>query len=230
MNFRFTISGKLVPSNRRRGIDIRLSYPPDTAVRGEFPAVYGTIDNRAAVTFPGAFFPIWSSIDPALVAPGQKTLEQRAEIDRIAVDFAAQVTHIKIEFPRRDPLQIETGSMSEPVASLRRCVDRLVAGWGLEPGRYWTLAREATPLPETVKAASDALSALSVPRGITSIPVRVRIDKSGQATECIVQIAFSARVTNLICAGLMGRYTPALDAEGHPVASLYITSMYLYGG
>ncbi|OYX09053.1 MAG: hypothetical protein B7Z08_06895, partial [Sphingomonadales bacterium 32-68-7] len=156
-NFQFTVTGKLVPFKRGSGTDIRLAFTPDSVMREKFPVVHGQIGSRASVTFPTGFFPVLSTIDQALLAPGQRTPAQRAELDRIGLEFVRGVTDISIEFPLREPLKILTGSMAEPLARLRACVDKLNVKWGLDPEARRTFIRDSAPLPETFAAARQAL-------------------------------------------------------------------------
>ena len=54
-----------------------------------------------------------------------------------------------------------------------------------------------------------------------SIPIRVMIDATGQATACVVQVATTEEIRQRACRGPMGAYEPALDAEGRPVPRVF---------
>ncbi|HEY6814761.1 MAG TPA: hypothetical protein VI168_04395 [Croceibacterium sp.] len=225
-SFSFLISGKLVPYTSDPTTWIGLAYSGDTAARDKFEVNRGRLGSATFVSFPARFFPAPDQVDPALRAPGEKTPEQRAAIQRLATEFADRTTHITVDFGR-GPLQLETGSMAQPLADLRACVDGLIAGWGVDPASYRTESRGTSPLPDTMAKVWEVLSVTRVRReGAVYLAARVAVDEAGQPSQCVVQTRIvSETFDSRLCASLLGPYAPALDANGLPVSSLYFLTI-----
>ena len=224
--YRVMISGDLVPgSDANRLTDFRVGYSPDTRQRERFgPTMVGKFMDENAVSFVRAFLPDSPTADQA---------------DRLGSEFERSVTHMTLEFRLGKPFQLDTGSMAAPFAAMHRCVDNLIASWGIDPDEYRTLSRpvQVGELPESwnrIELAAqnshpspserrDRRMAQSVtsPRAGDITPVRVMIDATGQPTACVVQAAFASEAyTQSVCGVLTDhRYQPALNADGEPVAS-----------
>jgi hypothetical protein len=68
-------------------------------------------------------------------------------------------------------------------------------------------------------------------RGLDAyVPVRLSIDASGNATNCVIQQASIDAASQAVCKNLVGKFEPALDKDGHPVPSIFNTGvMYSVG-
>lgn len=225
--YRILITGDLVQAPTVVPItQVRVGYSPDTREREQFYAMAGKSGDQKAISFTNGFLPDPRTLDPALPVPAagvELTPEQVRALDRIAGDFESRVTYLTVQFALRKPVQLNTGSMAAPFAAMHKCVDDLVASWGLDPAQQWALSRRPQPHPETVREVERNYPPSQASRGLGAfVPVRVMVDEAGQATRCVVQVAVvDEAFKESACKGLSGSYEPALDAEGRPVASVF---------
>lgn len=221
------ISGDLVPgSGVNPVIGFRLSYSPDTAERALFQVPIGKFDRDNAVSFKPGFLPYElpaMSPDSLQAADGPESTFQRS------------ITHVTVEFARRAPFRLDTGSMVAPFAAMDRCVDDLVASWGIDPAEYRAHSQQARlggSSPGLMEPADPSNAAAwnerhknkilaSTPAGRGAIPVRVMLDAAGRPTACALQVSYASEAyEQAVCEMLREvAYRPALDARGHPVAS-----------
>jgi hypothetical protein len=89
------------------------------------------------------------------------------------------------------------------------------------------LTRKPAINPNTVRAIQrDYHVSMLIAETSAYLPVRVMVDAGGMATACVIQSEGAPEpFRKSVCDGLMGTYQPALDAAGHPVASVYHTSV-----
>jgi hypothetical protein len=126
--YRVMLSGGLVPgSDAARMTELRVGYSPDSAERERFTLFVGKFGEDNAVSFGRGFLP--DLPQPAADPAGA---------------FQRSVTHMTLEFKLRKPLQLNTGSMAAPFAAMHRCVDDLIASWGIDPTQH--RARSRPPL------------------------------------------------------------------------------------
>ena len=83
------------------------------------------------------------------------------------------------------------------------------------------------PKRSTIRRVQGWFPFTELARGTPAfVSVRVMVDSSGRVTDCIVQSeGVDESFTNAVCKGLARGYEPALDADGHPVASVYSNSV-----
>jgi len=231
--YRVMISGDPVPRGFNVPItEVRVGYSPDTQRREQLTAMTGTSGETTAASFTGGFLPDPRTLDQALLVP-QPTPEQVKEADRISEEFENAVTHVTVQFGLRKAYQLNTGMMAAPFAAMDKCVDDLISSWGFDPAAHWTRMSGPAPIPETLEALQRSFPPRPARDRIGSfLPVRVSVDETGRATHCVVQLAtIEETYKQSICEGLSGRYVPALDAAGQPIASFYLTtSIYQLGG
>ncbi len=124
--YRVMLSGDLVPgSDAARMTELRVGYSADTRARERLTMFVGRFGDKNAVVFGRGFLPEGGSDD----AGGS------------ARAFERSVTHVTLDFKLRDPLRLDTGSMAAPFAAMERCVDDLLASWGIDPAVHRALAR-----------------------------------------------------------------------------------------
>src|SRR5205085_44090 len=83
--------------------ELRVGYSPDTRPRQKFWAMTGTAGDAKAVWFRAAFLP-----DPPMPGPDY--------IDA----FERGIISMTVQFGEHEPLRLETGSMAEPFAAMRK--------------------------------------------------------------------------------------------------------------
>ncbi len=160
---------------------------------------------------------------PAMVIP---PYDREAE-----QEFAATIRGIALNEGLLQPIRIEIGSLGGAIEALQACTDDLLRSWGLDWEAHQTMTRRAAPVGPAYEW---------IPRGTVgfqdfgkfggaSNPFRVMVDASGQPTSCHVHWpTLEARQNDAICEAIMenGEFTPALDADGEPMASYWMTDFF----
>lgn len=149
--------------------------------------------------------------------------------------FADGVDGIEITGGVVDPVELNTGGLKPVMAALQACTDDLVKYWGIDSEKQKTLTRPALP---------DGDSSKWLPQGTIGFgdfarltggvnQVRLLVDVEGNPSDCMVFYPTLAADTNKkMCDALMANahFKPALDANGQPFASYFMTSpMFLAG-
>jgi hypothetical protein len=203
---------------------LRIGYSPDTRERERFWATAGTVGEANAVWFRAAFLP-----DPPM--PGPDYIES----------FERGITSITVQFGEHQPLRLDTGSMAEPFAAMRKCLDNLIASWGLDPVQHWAQSRPVLParLPKGYRTLAttprsdhpgyternDAVRVQAINRNGDMYPLRLMVDATGHPTACVVQVPVSEAQRKTWCDFNAGPFVPALDAAGKPMASVYLVEV-----
>jgi hypothetical protein len=147
--------------------------------------------------------------------------------------FAAGITGIEFNQGLTQPVRLETGSLRAAITALQACEDDLLRTWGLDWEKHQTMTRRAVPdgrasdwIPAGTIGFGDFPS-LSAGRN----PFRVMVSAEGQPTDCkALWASLDASKNERVCNAIMehGRFLPALDAAGQPMASYWIVD-YLFG-
>jgi hypothetical protein len=147
-------------------------------------------------------------------------LPLEAGIDRITVAAA------------NTKLVLETGSIAPAMEAMRKCMDQVIQGWGLNPAVQSKLSRSAKPLKEdalnALIAADDPPPAVRALGGIARVHIRTMVDATGAPVECKTlptdQVPeFKVKACEIILKN--AQFAPALDANGVAVPSYFATSV-----
>jgi len=165
----------------------------------------------------------------SLATPGQAGDQAtgdatQAEQDAAELVGAAAVTAIGFGSGLTGPVRIETGSLRNAVEVLQSCGYDLLSSWGLDGDKHRTLSRRAMPPPEPILADGTIPFGEYPALAGNSNMVRVMVDASGAPTACAIHFAtLSEGVNTRLCSQVMANagFTPALDAEGQPIASYW---------
>jgi len=168
------------------------------------------------------------SAPPAPGAPPPAPGTPAPPYDRAAeLEYAAAITGIELTSGLTHPVRLETGSLRAAVQALQACTDDLLLTWGLDWQAHQTMTRRAAPegnawewVPQNLVAFRD-FPAFTAGRN----PFRVLVSAEGRPTACAAQWpSLSADKNATICEAIMenGRFTPALDATGQPLASYWM--------
>ncbi len=142
------------------------------------------------------------------------TLGEESAVRSIAISANGTETHI-----------FETGSLAEPLAAMRNCMDDLLTSWGVDP----KVQLQRLPLPEGSKTrwiTDDDFPPLAWTENRGGVvKFRLAVDAVGFPTVCVVQEeAVGGKDLGAHTCKLMmqrARFKPALDRDGKPVAYFF---------
>jgi hypothetical protein len=126
---------------------------------------------------------------------------------------------------------LEVGRMHAPLEAMRTCTRELVTHWGLDPTVQDTLSRRASPIRQVdwARRTIDAYPIAMIRQNKSArLPIRLIVGADGKPTSCVAGKGFAdPAFETAACASSMryARFEPALDAEGQPVASYFITTI-----
>ncbi|MEN9682345.1 MAG: hypothetical protein RLZZ427_96 [Pseudomonadota bacterium] len=128
--------------------------------------------------------------------------------------------------PVMGTLLFQTNTLPRAMIEMRKCGDSMVREWGFDPDQQAALLRQPEPAsPHQKWVTFDDVKRLHLARDqVGRFDYRLDIDAAGLPTGCHVVRTFSDPViAQKICAVLLkrGRFIPALDATGKPIASFW---------
>lgn len=190
----------------------RSRFLPDGPERTQDLAAYGAYgEGVEAVMFPDDVFG---------GLPGPWVDTQRDERER-------SITGLQIESTFKEDFILQTGELHRPMTAMRTCLDDLLRSWKIDPEVSRTLSRPATPVDINRWAAPIRRlfpTGLYYVSGTPSVVFRLLIDDVGNVESCKVQRPVVHQdYEDEICGIILKRakFSPALDAAGQPVRSLY---------
>jgi len=140
---------------------------------------------------------------------------------------AAAAGTITLRGAFRDTLTLQLGSLEKPIAALNACIEELTSHWGIDVDAHKSLTRPAVPvnLHETARMIDypPQMIRQSMP-GVVNI--RLAIDERGRVSGCHIQMPLSdPAFEETSCADIQHalEFDPALDKDGNPIASYWIT-------
>lgn len=148
----------------------------------------------------------------------------------------ARLTQLKVDLRGGSSFILQLGPMDKPMAALRTCMDNLVAGWGVDPEVQRTLRSAPVPLdsPGEWLRSSDYPGAMLARGQSAVVRFRLVVDASGAVTGCAIPSSTKGDEFGKVTCNVLtkrARFTPAVDANGRPVASYYVNSVtWLHGG
>lgn len=169
--------------------------------------------------------------DDATEPPPERVLYFRApEFAEAEVAEAASVDTLTLSRGFNRELTLRLGSMAAPIAALNECVAELMTHWGIDVEAHKTLTRPAVPtnLPQ-IPRMMDYPPKMLQQRMPGLVNVRLDIDAAGLITECHIQMPLSdPAFEKSSCADIQHalEFDPALDKDGKPIASYYVTKVY----
>lgn len=210
---------------------IKLQLTPDAKPR-ELLVQEGDAGDMRGVSFRFSFVP-----EKDLPGWVRLTQEERYRIFREQLVHqpayeAGTKTMLFIFDGGRRRIELRSGSMAAPMKALRDCVGDLHRSWGLDPVQEATLSRPAMLTDRTRRAFYRAFPSGMQRRGLNAfVPVRVAVDATGKAGECVVQLDnMHEDFRKAVCDRLSADFMPALDAAGKPVASYFTVTVSFFSG
>jgi hypothetical protein len=126
--------------------------------------------------------------------------------------------------------RLMTGPLDKPLAALRTCQTDLVKHWGYDPEVQASLTRKPKPKgnPGTWARPGDFPSGPLSNGRSGRVKIRLDVDPAGGVTGCNVlaqTIPTDFGVTTCRILARRGRFDPALDKDGKPVRSFWVSSV-----
>ncbi|MEM8697436.1 MAG: energy transducer TonB [Pseudomonadota bacterium] len=151
--------------------------------------------------------------------------------NRIAEDRYRNAHYIWVNARRMSPVRLETGSMNQLFAAFDLCLDELLTHWGIDAEAHQSLTRIAMPVSNPGRWIDSADYPREALRrgGQGLVYFRLSVDEQGNATECHIQRSTRGEhFQAAVCAAIMdnAEFAPALDADGNPIASYFVNSVY----
>jgi hypothetical protein len=226
--FRLTIAGKLINTAVQKG-DANIQFGPSEEEQ-QLAFLNGNLGKEPALVFSSS-----ARIAPPsaaeLLAIKNRGKTEWVVIQPISEDRQKAVRHLRVGKPLRKPVMLETGSMRAPLAALDTCIDDLLTSWGVDVERHKKLSRAATPLkaPDKWINSSDYPEKMLMARQPALVNFRLSIGPDGIPTGCHIQATTRPKeFDNAVCKSIMrrARFSPALDAQGQPLASYYQNNVH----
>lgn len=148
----------------------------------------------------------------------------------ITAEERASVTSVHIGSPLSRTRVLNTGPMTDAFAAMHRCTEELLNHWGIDVERFNTLTRWPMPTekPDSWLRSNDYPRAMLAKWQPGMVQFRLIVGLDGAPTTCHIQQSTNADGFNAaVCKALMARarFEPALDGEGKPMPSFYISSV-----
>ena len=140
-----------------------------------------------------------------------------------------EITGLAIGNAFRDDIVLQTGNMHAPMTAMRECMDELLTHWGIDAEAHRGLLRQAQPLEleRWARRLQEEYPMHLLARGEQAIVnVRITVGVDGRASACAVQTSLNeADFDELACELLLrhSRFEPALDGNGNPITSYWVT-------
>ena len=226
--FRLTVTGPF--KRARSGADAALRFGPAESEQN-VSFLEAEWQGRPALIFPGSLriAPMTEQEQQAREAVAESDEAHLFEPAPIGAEREGAATFLSVDAPGASAFLFETGSLGEPFAALRKCMDELLTHWGIDVERHRSLTREATPVGSPGKwlRSTDYPTSLLRKGAQGVVHFRLSVDGEGKVSGCHIQRSTRpAGFDEAVCDALTrrARLEPALDAEGIPIASYYINT------
>jgi hypothetical protein len=124
------------------------------------------------------------------------------------------------------PITLKTGALLPPHQAMEKCLDELLTHWGIDAEAHKTLTRNAAPASfMRIAQRFDYPPSMMSQPGL--VRIRLAINENGGVTGCHIQLGVSNPMfEQSACADLKGgRFHPALDKDGRPIASYWVNAI-----
>jgi Gram-negative bacterial TonB protein C-terminal len=231
--FRLIVSGAPFKVSSPAGI-AKVQFGPNEEVQS-ISYSSGSFDKLPALVFDG-------SIRIAPLTPAELKIQietyklQKSKpyltYDPVPINELRQkaVKYLEIGKSSRQTIRLEIGSMRASLAALEKCSDELTMRWGIDYEKHKNLQQSARPanFPGSWVTTNDYPSNMITAAQPANVVFRLDISADGKPTGCHIQATTQAKeFDDAVCGSILkrARFTPALDAEGKPIASYYINQV-----
>lgn len=221
-SFRMVIAGDAVKTDVPQA-EITVRFGPAEMPQPLF-FLNGSLAGTSALVFGGDIRIAGPTASEEAAIRAKRRGDPWIDLAPIAPDRYAAIRYMELGKPLRRPVQLETGSLKSGFAALDKCVDDLVASWGVDIEKHKTLSRKATPTDNPGKwvVSSDYPIKMLQAGQPALVDFRMSIGADGKPSGCKIQATTRPKeFDDAVCQSLMRRasFLPALDAAGQPIAS-----------
>lgn len=170
-------------------------------------------------------------VNLAPVSPiDMKAAQTEFEIESIGPAREAAIQRIVFSRGLDDPVTLETGSLGDQFAAMRKCATDLVTYLGIGDGPNPNISQAPAPKnnPGTWLGPDDYPAAMLQREMEGRVHFRLTVDSQGSPTSCHITRSTRPQVfDDAVCLALLkrARFKPALDAQGKPVAAYWSSSV-----
>jgi TonB family protein len=149
---------------------------------------------------------------------------------RLPLDFLSTFTksgEIQIERDGKTAVRFTYRQADRVLPAMRTCVSATLRDWGVDEALLNSLSRRPVAVRAWLTSNDYPHSALANDEA-GQVVARLAIAASGRVTDCdVVSTSGHERLDEAVCVAARdrGRYMPALDAQGNPVAVKIIVAM-----
>ena len=152
-----------------------------------------------------------------------------ADLKAAELRQAAAIDTITLRGAFRRDLTLRLERLDAPIGALQECVDELMTHWNIDVEAHKTLTRPAVPTNlSEVPSMMDYPPKMVRQRMPGLVNVRLSIDETGKIAGCSIQMPLSdPEFEESSCADIQHalEFDPALDKDGKPIASYWITKV-----
>jgi TonB family protein len=228
--FKLTLVGRAL-RRARLARDVSLRFGP-AENEHEFPFLMGRSDDLPAM-FVGngtRIAPHTPEEEDILEIRGNGDAHEYRELSEIATARYDAIEYLQIEANGAPSIRLEMEDFGAAFQASSQCLDELLTHWGIDVAQHRTLSRPVIPQGSQRQwiRPSDYPSRM-LRRGEQAIvDFRLNVDTDGQVSGCHIQrstqpVGFEEVVCDLLTR--RARFEPALDSEGNPIASYYISTI-----
>lgn len=154
----------------------------------------------------------------------------RRDVRGIDAARETQVNGLEIRLESGARITLRLGAMHAPMEAVRACLDNLLQSWGVDPKTQKSLMHEPVPVidPGNWLKSSDYPQKMLEQGYNDSVNFRLTVDATGKPVACsVLTMESRPEFIAATCDKLMKRasFKPALDAQGKPVASIYVSTV-----
>ena len=177
------------------------------------------------------------SKEPLLIAEAVFLLgpvEQSGDVDLYDWSKVGEIDSLLIERGSKAIL-LKLGPMQKPLEAMTACTEELLTHWGLDPAAQRTLQRSPQPLSKPQSWVNWAdFPSIALNKGQNAIVrFRLTVDSAGKVAGCAIPSAtHGPQFVKATCDAISrrARFDPALDKDGKPVASYFVSSVVWIAG
>lgn len=154
---------------------------------------------------------------------------RKAPLPRLDVETANRIDSISVSYGKRKVV-FNTGDLSEAVTVMNECALNFVEAWGLDRGAHESMVQP--PKWKNEQAVARRIQATypsqALRRGESGIiRLRVTVEEDGSVSDCILNKATIAdSLDSPACREMRkAQFEPALDENGEPMRSFYLTNI-----